>query len=427
MQGKLKKLKDSNNQYVYPVSVSEAVFVDANKTLKTKLSEMETAISNASSGGQTVVSESSLFIRDSVNLLNPAEITQDQGFTNPTTNTIGSNTANSISGYIPVSPNLPYFTTQDYMLWAWYDNNKAFISGHYGAGGINTGSGNGAGKKNDSPSGATYLRISGTKAKMNATMVLQASTNDAPTDFIPYDRWGFAPNVTGDKLIGTFEGKTMNVFGDSISMDGDGSSSLKRGDRWTGAFERELKFRITNFAIGGSRMTPEADGTDQFKSVYNVVMDGSDGTKTVDFQSDYTIIFSGTNDHSKNMPLGTIADTTSATFYGSYKLVIQKLLTQNIDLKLFLVTPIQKFMGHTTTDNGEGWFWNEANGNGDTLNDFAQAIRNIGELYSIPVIDLHRKSRINEFTYTLYHSSDYLHPSKEGQRVMADAMKKEMF
>jgi lysophospholipase L1-like esterase len=41
MQGKLKKLKDNNGQYVYPVSVSEAIFVESSKTLKTKLSEME--------------------------------------------------------------------------------------------------------------------------------------------------------------------------------------------------------------------------------------------------------------------------------------------------------------------------------------------------------------------------------------------------
>ncbi|GKU80176.1 SGNH/GDSL hydrolase family protein [Paenibacillus sp. L3-i20] len=218
----------------------------------------------------------------------------------------------------------------------------------------------------------------------------------------------------------------MNVFADSISMDGNGSTSLTRGDRWTGAFERELGFKITNFAIGGSRMTPELDGTDQFKSVYNVVHDGSDGTKTVNYQADYTIIFSGTNDHSKNMPLGTINDIANTTFYGAYKLVVKKLLTTNVDLKLFLVTPIQKFMGHTTTDNGEGWFHNGPNGNGATLADFAQAIRNIGEYYSIPVIDLHRTSGINEFNFTLYHSADKLHPSKEGQRVMADAMKKFM-
>lgn len=40
MQGKISKIKDNNGQYKYPVTVSDAVFVEPNKTLTTKLSEM---------------------------------------------------------------------------------------------------------------------------------------------------------------------------------------------------------------------------------------------------------------------------------------------------------------------------------------------------------------------------------------------------
>lgn len=50
MRGKIKKLKNSSDQYAYPVTVSEAVFVDSSKNLKTKLAEMDTAIANAGSG-----------------------------------------------------------------------------------------------------------------------------------------------------------------------------------------------------------------------------------------------------------------------------------------------------------------------------------------------------------------------------------------
>jgi lysophospholipase L1-like esterase len=51
MQGKLKKIKDNSEQYIFPVSVSEAVFVEETKNLKTKLSEIDQAISNG--GGST--------------------------------------------------------------------------------------------------------------------------------------------------------------------------------------------------------------------------------------------------------------------------------------------------------------------------------------------------------------------------------------
>jgi lysophospholipase L1-like esterase len=40
MQGKLKKLKDSNNQYVYPITHADGVFVESNQTLTQKLAEI---------------------------------------------------------------------------------------------------------------------------------------------------------------------------------------------------------------------------------------------------------------------------------------------------------------------------------------------------------------------------------------------------
>lgn len=44
MLGKLKKLKDQNNEYMYPITVSDAVYVDPETSLKTKLSELDNKI-----------------------------------------------------------------------------------------------------------------------------------------------------------------------------------------------------------------------------------------------------------------------------------------------------------------------------------------------------------------------------------------------
>lgn len=54
MQGKLKKLKDNNGSYVYPVTVAESVFVESNKTLKEAIADG----SLGGSGGTTEVSVS---------------------------------------------------------------------------------------------------------------------------------------------------------------------------------------------------------------------------------------------------------------------------------------------------------------------------------------------------------------------------------
>jgi hypothetical protein len=43
MIGKMKKLKDGTNEYIYPITVSDAVFVDPETSLRAKLSELEEA------------------------------------------------------------------------------------------------------------------------------------------------------------------------------------------------------------------------------------------------------------------------------------------------------------------------------------------------------------------------------------------------
>ncbi|MFE5321179.1 right-handed parallel beta-helix repeat-containing protein [Paenibacillus sp. NPDC056579] len=48
MKGKLKKLKSASNEYMYPITVAEGVFVDPETDLKTKLSELETKIGSTS-------------------------------------------------------------------------------------------------------------------------------------------------------------------------------------------------------------------------------------------------------------------------------------------------------------------------------------------------------------------------------------------
>ncbi|PEA25815.1 hypothetical protein CN984_12240 [Bacillus cereus] len=51
MNGKLKKIKNSNGEYIFPVTVGEAVFVTENKTLKDKLSEIDQSLSTGTSNG----------------------------------------------------------------------------------------------------------------------------------------------------------------------------------------------------------------------------------------------------------------------------------------------------------------------------------------------------------------------------------------
>lgn len=51
--GKLKKLKDSLGQFVYPITVAKAVYVSDTKNLETKLSEIEAAVGTGTGGTDT--------------------------------------------------------------------------------------------------------------------------------------------------------------------------------------------------------------------------------------------------------------------------------------------------------------------------------------------------------------------------------------
>ena len=62
--------------------------------------------------------------------------------------------------------------------------------------------------------------------------------------------------------------------------------------------------------------------------------------------SDVYTIFLGTNDWWSGVPLGTLCDYTEnegdKTFYGSYKVIVDKLLSLNKRAKIVLITPMQR-------------------------------------------------------------------------------------
>src|SRR5690606_27879013 len=92
----------------------------------------------------------------------------------------------------------------------------------------------------------------------------------------------------------------------------------------------------------------------------------------------FTIAF-GTNDYGGDVPIGNISDTTNATFYGAWNIVLDAIFTVNPLIKIILITPFQRV---TTSPNAAG----------HVLLDYVDAIQKIGEKYSCPVIDAYRNS-----------------------------------
>lgn len=129
---------------------------------------------------------------------------------------------------------------------------------------------------------------------------------------------------------------------------------------------------------------------------------------------DLCTIACGTNDFKLNVSLGTIGqigDTTfdATTFYGAYRKAVEYILTSNPSIRLVLMTPLQR-------DN-DGYNVNNTNTAGHKLIDYVNAIKAIGEMYSLPVCDMYSKSGITKLTLNTY-TMDGLHPHDVGYERM---------
>lgn len=206
------------------------------------------------------------------------------------------------------------------------------------------------------------------------------------------------------KVESIWNSKNALSLGDSIvAQDGvvyGGTSTIAKG--YQTILKEKLGFSsILNKGISGA---PMANGT------ANGAGTNTTGKNQTYTSQDLVIIAAGTNDFKLNVALGTqgiIGDTTfdTNTFYGAYRDLIEFILKAKPTIRIVLFTPLQR-------DNS-GYDVNFSNTSGHKLIDYVNAIKNIGQMYSVPVVDLYNNSgitKLNLATYTI----DGLHPNDAG-------------
>lgn len=116
-------------------------------------------------------------------------------------------------------------------------------------------------------------------------------------------------------------------------------------------------------------------------------------------KADVYTIFLGTNDWWQGKPLGTVGDYEGAkgsgTVYGAFRVITDKLKQLNKKAKIILITPMQRgdFVYINSYKNNA--FGSYKPKNGQTLEQFANAVVEIGKKEKIPVVDLYHDSGIN--------------------------------
>ena len=200
-----------------------------------------------------------------------------------------------------------------------------------------------------------------------------------------------------------YEGKVINCFGDSITYGAGSSDSTKYA--YPVRLAELTLATVNNYGLNGSKVSEiPGDTTQSFVERWSGMSD-----------ADLVIICGGTNDYWHQLTdIGTMASTSTETFYGALKNVIGGLATKNPATKLAFIIPYQEyFQGNTTrADFGKG-----------TFADFRAAIKEVCEFYSVPVLDLYSDWGYSfpdsSYARTLL-SSDGLHLNDTGYLYLAN-------
>lgn len=112
----------------------------------------------------------------------------------------------------------------------------------------------------------------------------------------------------------------------------------------------------------------------------------------------YTVLL-GTNDWWGGYPLGTMEDyknnTGNATTFGAFRIVIDKLRALAPAAKIVLITPMQRNDFVYILDPNNNAYGSYKPKNGQTLEAFANAVRDIGKLEKLPVVDLYHDRQLD--------------------------------
>ncbi len=208
-----------------------------------------------------------------------------------------------------------------------------------------------------------------------------------------------------DKDLGEL---TICCFGDSTTWGDNGCGAGGPAISWTAHLGELLGgATVENFGVKGSRLAIKADRDDSF-------VERLDG---VEAGADVYLLFGGVNDFSRNVPLGQMGSTDPHEFYGALDVLVRGLVAKSPEARLVVMTPC-KTSGIAAKDI-PGSF--EENHLGLTQLPYVEAVREVADRYSVPVIDLYASSGISPYLpeHRQRYMPDGLHYSPDGYERLA--------
>lgn len=199
-------------------------------------------------------------------------------------------------------------------------------------------------------------------------------------------------------------GKTINCLGDSITNGSVGEPS------WVYLLKDICGFNVTNnYGTHGSTITN--NGSNSFIQRYQAMED-----------CDIVFVWGGINDFhwcvDEEYTFGNIDSRDDKSFYGALHTLITGLINKYPDKYILFATPMKAAKFHDRPA------WNETNLLGKKLIDYRNAIIEVCDYYSVPVLDLYSCSGIttNVSSQSTLLLSDGVHPNSLGNKKLANTI-----
>lgn len=199
-----------------------------------------------------------------------------------------------------------------------------------------------------------------------------------------------------ENIVNRYKGKKYVAVGDSITYGFvDNPYSKLVG--------QILGMNYVNMGVSGSLITVDPAKTD---SIF-------ERRSTIPTDADVISIFGGTNDFGHTVvDMGMFGDTTyNLGFYGTVYALCQWLLENRPNAKIFFITPLPR--GGMNTENTFGYI----------LEDYVNAIIDVCNYWSIPVLDFYHDSALSPLSNAIaaeYYDSNKLHPLQNGHNLLAN-------
>lgn len=204
--------------------------------------------------------------------------------------------------------------------------------------------------------------------------------------------------------------KTMNILGDSITWGYNPNTGEQIEKNYSILLKERLNLKeLRNYGINSSTL---ADNKISYEPMCNRY-------KNMDDNADIVAIFGGTNDYGREdfeVQLGKINDLGTATIYGALNNMCIGLKQKYPNSVIFFITPIQR----AYIDRGCNFKYatNIKNRLKYSLEDVANAIKEVCKKNNILVFDLYNNCDINTIEDCIKYIPDGLHPTEEYHKIL---------